>query len=221
LCFVFAFFPQIESRLSSRYSEVPSNNNNPNIRTPNNTPCNNNSNDYYTPSYVPPNEDYYNFVDPWDEYLVVSDQKKYEIEETPICESRIDNANCGDVMVEVCLGDLCEKEAENNYHINNCEETTNCSFQNNPIESSNIFDNEEKYTKRLEELSESIEQEQEQGNGNYPACSDDTPINPNSSLSVNNSRPDSPTHCEVPMDLQTYVLDVSITRFVSISYVFG
>jgi len=149
--------------------------------------------------------------------LVASDQKKYEIEEAPIRESPFDNSKGGDVTVEVCLGNLCEKEVENNDYINNCEETTNCSFQNNAIENCNIFDNEEKNTKRLEEVREFIEQKQEQGNGNYPACSDDIPINPNSSLSVNSSRPDSPTHCEVPMDLQTYVLDVSITRFVSIS----
>lgn len=148
--------------------------------------------------------------------MVVSDQKKYEIEEAPICESRVDNSKSCDGMVEVCLDNLCEKEVENNYYINNCEETTNCSFQNNAVENCNIFDIEEKNTKHLEEVRESIEQKQEQGNGNNPACSDDIPINPNSSLSVNNSHPDSPTHCEVPMDLQTYVLDVSITRFVSI-----
>lgn len=212
------FFTQIESRLSSRYSEVPSyNNNDPIYHTPNNTPNSNNSNNYCIPTYEPPIENHYSFVDPWDEYLVASDQKNYEFKDVHIYDSQVDRSNGdGNVVEEVYLGNECKNEVANNYDIINNRDTGEeiINYQNNVIENCNKFDEEEKNIKHFEEVKEAyVEPIQEQSNDNHPACSDDIPINSNSSLSVTNCRPDSPTHYEVPKDMPTCTLDVSITPF--------
>ncbi|KAE9530551.1 hypothetical protein AGLY_011013 [Aphis glycines] len=223
--FCFCFFTQIESRLSSRYSydfhpKSHNNNNTFDNYTPyyennyipdnNYISDNNTSNNYYIPSYDPPKEDHYDFIDPWDEYLVE------KIEET---NNEIEKKNVdGDRnLVEVYSNNHCEQEVENNYCINNVyteEQTRDCSFQNNLVElveGHNTFGHDEQNSEHFEEVREFNEQKQVQmpepersiSNKQNPACSDDIPNNPISSLSVNNCRPDSPTHCEVPKD-QTY-----------------
>lgn len=228
---LFLLFTQIESRLSSRYSydfypKSHNNNNtsdnytpyNENNYTPDNnyTSDNNTSNNYYIPSYDPPKEDHYDFIDPWDEYLV----EKIEETNNEIEKKNIDGDRN---LVEVYSNSHCEQEVENNYCINNVhteEQTRDCSFQNNLVElveGHNTFGHDEQNSEHFEEVREFNEKKQMQmpepersiSNKQNPACSDDIPNNPISSLSVNNCRPDSPTHCEVPKD-QTCHEDVSI-----------
>lgn len=139
--------------------------------------------------------------------MVASDQKENcETVEGEMCENRWTDDNCnkgdGSNAVEVCSSDVrCENDTE----------TMNYSFRMNVIENRNGFGDEERNDKRFDEVREVVVPVRELGNENRPACSDDDiPINPNSSLSVNNCRPDSPTHCEVHTDMQTCISDVSI-----------
>jgi hypothetical protein len=215
--FCFCFFTQIESRLSSRFSydfhpEIL-----PDINTSNKyTPDNNTLNNFNTPSYESPKRDHYNFIDPWEEYFDANVQTNYEISENTAVVNEVENIKGDGNLVEVCLNNHCEEEIKNNYSTFHCEEeqTSDYSFQNNVVEWS-IFGNEEKndavdFEKEI--VIESNEPQQElhtRENDFYPACYDDIPNNSNSSLSVNNCRPDTPTHCEVPKD-QTCDLDVSI-----------
>lgn len=180
-------------------------------------------NNCYVPTYEPPKEEHYHFIDPWEEYLSSNEQKHYEVEEVIVYNSQDENIKVDGNVVEVCLGSHYEQVVENNYYINNCnieEERRDYSFQNNVIVESNIFENETKNNEHFEKVREYNEPKQEQipkSNENYPACSDDIPINPNSDLSVNNCRPESPTHCEVPKD-QTHDSNVSIIQFISILF---
>lgn len=226
--FCFCFFTQIESRLSSRYSydfhPKSQNNNytydnytpyNKNHCTPDNnyTFNSNTSNNNYFPTHDPPKEEHYDFIDPWDEYLVEKvEQTNYEIEK--------ENVDGDRHLVEVYTNNHCEQEVVNNYCINNFhteEQTRDCSFQNNLVEEFNTFGNDEQNREHFEEVREFNEQKQVQmpepdrsiSDKQNPACSDDIPNNPISSLSVINCRPDSPTHCEVPKD-QICHIDVSI-----------
>ncbi|XP_025195742.1 glycogenin-1 isoform X1 [Melanaphis sacchari] len=209
----------IESRLSSRYSydfhpKSYNNNNTSDNYSPYNqnnyTFDNNTSNNYYNiPTYDPPKEDHYDFIDPWDEYLVEKiEQTSYEVEKINVDGDRN--------LVEVYLNNHGEQEMENNYCINNFhteEQTRDCSFQNNLVEECNTFENDEKNSENVEEVREFNEQKQVQmpepswsiSDKQNPACSDDIPNNPISSLSVNNCRPDSPTHCEVPKDQNCHI----------------
>jgi hypothetical protein len=226
--FCFCFFTQIESRLSSRYSYDfhPKSQNN-NYTCDNYTPYNQNnctsdnnytfnsntSNNNYFPTHDPPKEEHYDFIDPWDEYLVEKvEQTNYEIEK--------ENVDGDRHLVEVYSNNNCEQEVVNNYCINNFhteEQTRDCSFQNNLVEECNTFGNDEQNREHFEEVREFNEQKQVQmpepdrsiSDKQNPACSDDIPNNPISSLSVINCRPDSPTHCEVPKD-QICHIDVSI-----------
>lgn len=223
-------FTQIESRLSSRYSydfhpEIHFNNNEFNNCTPIYTPDNDNFKDnHITLSYEPQKEEHYNFVDPWEEYLVSNEHKHYE------------NVRGDGKVVEVCLKNQCEQKIENNNYNNQCEQemennyyshnygmkeqTKEYSFQNNVIEKCYAFKNEEK-NDHCREVSEFNQPKQNQetiiNNEIHPACSEDIPINLNSNSSVNKCRPDSPTHCEVPMD-QTCDLNVSIIQFTSVFF---
>lgn len=233
--FCFCFFTQIESRLSSRYSndlhpEVPSYNSTPyNDYNPNNnyTPINYTSNNYnpnidnyYTPVNESSKEDHYNFIDPWEEYLITNksnDKKHGNIEEEKVNVYQVENIEGDGNVMEVCSGNHCEQNKENNYYINNYvmeEQKSDYGFQNNAIEECNTFENEEKnYTHYEEEKIEYKELKQNENViniENNPACFYDIPINSNSSLSVNNCCPDSPTYSEVSKD-QTHDVDVSIT----------
>ncbi|XP_026811724.1 uncharacterized protein LOC113552908 isoform X1 [Rhopalosiphum maidis] len=207
----------IESRLSSRYSYDfhPKSQNN-NYTCDNYTPYNQNnctldnnytfnsntSNNNYFPTHDPPKEEHYDFIDPWDEYLVEKvEQTNYEVEK--------ENVDGDRHLVEVYSNNHCDQEVENNYCINNShteEQTRDCSFQNNLVEECNTFGNDEQNREHFEEVREFNEQKQVQmpdrsiSDKQNPACSDDIPNNPISSLSVINCRPDSPTHCEVPKD---------------------
>lgn len=222
-------FTQIESRLSSRYSydfhhDAPSSYTNSSYNscsyTPNNfAPNNNTSNSYFIPTYEPPKEDYYTFIDPWEECVVEKEQKNNEVEETKQCHVEYFRGDGN--SVEVCVDSHCEQDKENNYLKYNCgteERTSNYSFQNNEVEEYDVFGNKEKKDEHFDEVCEHSKSEQDQyhpkSSEHYPACSDDTPINLNSSLSVNNCRPGSPTHCEVPKD-QSCDLDVSNLKFVN------
>lgn len=215
---LFLLFTQIESRLSSRYSydfhpEVhPDINNTSNNCTPNNNTFNN----YNTPTHEPPKQDHYNFIDPWEEYFDANVQTNYGVTEEKAYVNQVENERGDGNLVEVCLNNNCEEEVKNVCNTNHYEEeqTRDYDFQNNVVKERNTFENEEKNdVVHFEKVIESNEPKQEEhhpvGNEFYPACYDDIPINPNSSLSVNNCRPDSPTHCEVPKD-QTCDLDVSI-----------
>lgn len=226
--FCFCFFTQIESRLSSRYSydfhyEDPPNNNTSNYFPPNNyipnshTPNNNIFHEYYTPTYEPPKEEHYSFVDPWDE--LPTKQTSCNVEDENIYEHQIENVRDDTTMVEECLGNCCKQEVENNYYcINNDhtyteEQTADYSFQSNLIVEDN--GDELKYNTHIEDIKTCNESQQAQGPikyENYPACSNDIPINPNSDLSVNNCRPDSPAHSEISKD-QPCDVDVSIITF--------
>lgn len=223
-------FTQIESRLSSRYSYVfhpefsPSNNLASNYTshsyTPNNYNPNNNTfiNNFILP-YEPPKEDHYKFIDPWEECMVVKEQINNEVEEAKSCY--VENVKGDGNLVEVCVDKHCEQEVENNYFKNNCdteEQTRNYSFQNNVVEECYVFGNKETKNEKFEEMSEYDKATQEHyhpiSSEHYPACTDDIPINFNSNLSVNNCRPGSPTHCEVPKD-QPCDFDVSINKCIS------
>lgn len=217
-------FTQIESRLSSRYSSyvfhpeiTPSNNLASNYTSHSYTPNNNTSNDYFIPPYEPPKEDYYTFIDPWEECMVVKEQTNYEVEETKSCH--VENVRGDGNPVELCVDNYCEQEVGNNYFKNNCdteEQTRKYSFQNNVVEECNVLENENIKNEHFEKISEYNKSGQEQchpiSSEHYPACTDDIPINFNSNLSVNNCRPDSPTHCEVPKD-QPCDFDVSIIMY--------
>lgn len=224
---LFLLFTQIESRLSSRYSydfnpKVILNNNQINSYIPNYRPNNNNSNNYYTPSYEPPIVDHYTFDDPWEEYLASNKQTHYETgnENEYKCHVHIVRDCCN--IVEEFPNNHCEpKEIENNYYKNTCDTEkpkSDYTFLNNIIEISNTLENVEE-SERFESIKEFDRPMQEQipitFDENCPACFDDVPINLNSDLSVNNYRPDSPPHCEVPMD-QTCDLNVSIIQFTTI-----
>lgn len=217
--FCFCFFTQIENRLSSRYSYDSDSQSTPNYFTSNNyNPINSLFNNFQTPSYEPPKEDHYNFIDPWEEYLVGNEQhKNIEVEKEILYVHQNENTEGGGNMVEVCLGNPCEQGVDNNYYTNNYdteEKTKGYSFQNNVVEECNMFKNEEKNNVHYEEVREFNEPNQEQDsriNENRPTCSDCIPINLNSNLSVNNHRSDSPTHSEVHED-QTCHLDVSINK---------
>lgn len=221
--FLFLLFTQIESRLSSRYSydfnpKVIFNNNQINSYIPNYNPNNNNnnSNNYCTPSYEPPKVDYYTFDDPWEEYLASNKQTQYETEEENEYKCPVHIVrDCSDVVEEFSNNQCEPKKIENNYYKYTCDTetpTSDYSFQNNIVEISNTLENVE-MSERFESIKEFDRPNQEQTqiiyDENCPACFDDVPINLNSDLSVNNYRPDSPPHCEVPMD-QTCDLDVSI-----------
>ncbi|XP_022164277.1 glycogenin-1 isoform X1 [Myzus persicae] len=207
----------IESRLSSRYSydfhpKSHSKNNTFDNYTPhslnnyipdsNYTSDSNTSNHYYTPTYEPPKEDHYDFIDPWDVYLVEkNEQINYEVKKECVDGDRN--------LVEECSNNHCEQEVENYHSINNFdteEQTRECSFQKNLVEECNTFGNDEQNNERVEEVRVFNEEKQlpepdrSISEKQYPACSDDIPNNLFSSLSVNNCRPDSPTHCEVPKD---------------------
>lgn len=214
--FCFCFFTQIESRLSSRYSYDFHPEIQPDYNTSNNyTPNSNTLNNFNTPIYEPPKRDHYNFIDPWEEYFDANVQKNYEVKENTTDVNQVENIRGDGNLVEVCLNNYCEEEVKNNYSTFRCEEeqTRDYSFQNNVVEECSRFGNEEKNDAvHFEKVIESNEPKQElhtRENEFYPACYDEIPNNPNSSLSVNNCRPDSPTHCEVPKD-QTCDLDVSI-----------
>lgn len=175
-------------------------------------------NDFETPTNEPPKEDHFNFIDPWEEYLVRNEQhKNVEVENKNVHVYQNENAEGGGNMVEVCLGNPYEEGVENNYYTNNYdteEKTRGYSFQNNVVEECNTFGNEEKNNVHYEEVREFNEPNQEQNpriNENHPTCSDYIPNNLNSNLSVNNHRSDSPTHSEVPKD-QACNLDVSINK---------
>lgn len=229
-CFCF-FFTQIESRLSSRYSydshpQIPSSSTTPSNYNSNYTPSNYTSNTY-APTYEPPKEDHYSFVDPWEEYLISNEQKHYAVEEENVYVDQVENARDDGYVVEISLNNHdnhCERVVENKYYINNCnmeDKTRDYSFQNNVNEKGIIFENEVKNNERFEEVrGEFNEPKQEQNSISYescPACFDEIPINLNSILSVNNCRPESPMHCEVPKD-QTHDSNVSITQFVNIFF---
>lgn len=223
--FCFCFFTQIESRLSSRYSydfhykDPPNTSNcfssntyNPNSHTPNNSLFD----EYYTPTYEPPKEEHYSFIDPWEQFLTV--QTSCNVEEEKIHEYQKDNVRDELTMVKECLDNYCKQEIENNYYcINNDhtykeEQTSDYSFQNYSIEEVNTHSDEAKNIEKIKTCNESQQAQGPIKYENYPACSDDIPINPNSDLSVNNCRPDSPTHCEISED-QPCDVDVSITHF--------
>lgn len=240
---LFLLFTQIESRLSSRYSydfhpETHHTNNmsnnytpyNPNNYTPDNnftsvnnyTADSNTSNHYCIPTFEPPTEDHYDFIDPWEEYLVEKkEQTNYEVESENVYVQNIFEYVGGDRnVVEVCLNNQCEQEVGNDYCINNFdteEQTRDYSFQTNVVGECNTFGTEEQNNEHYEEVKEFNEPKQVQvqepdwsiNNEQNPVCSDDIPNNPLSSLSVNNCRPDSPAHCEVPKD-QSCDIDVSI-----------
>lgn len=197
--------------MSNNYSSNYTSDNYYTLTSPSNYILNN----YNATTYDPPKEDHYSFVDPWEEYLNSNEQKHCEVEEEKVYVSQVENSRDGGNVNEVCLGNHCERVVENDYYTNNCdteEETRDYSFQNNIIEECNTFGNETKNNEHFEELREYNEPKQEnipKMNENCPACSDDIPINPNSNLSINNCRPESPTHCEVPKD-QTHYLNVSI-----------
>jgi len=221
---LFLLFTQIESRLSSRFSydfnpkSHSKNNTSNNSYTPynlnNNTSDSSTSNNYYTPTYEPPKEEHYDFIDPWEEYLF---EKKQQIN----YEVKNENVGADRHLVEVCLNNHCEQEVGNYDYISNVnteEQTRDYSFQNNLEDGSNEFGNDMQHNEHFEEVSEFNDQKQVQvpdsnrliSEKHNPACSDDIlPNNPYSSLSVNNCRPDSPTHCEVPKD-QICHMDVSI-----------
>lgn len=223
-------FTQIESRLSSRYShfvrpEILPSSNSPSSYTshnytPNNYNPNNNTFDSnLILSYEPPKEDHYTFIDPWEECMVVKEQINYEVKEAKSCH--LENFRGDGNSVEVCVDNHCEQKVENNYFKDSCdteEQTRNYSFQNNVGEECNVFGNKETKNEQFEEISEYNESRQEQyhpkSREHYPACTDDIPINFNSNLSVNNCRPGSPTHCEVPKD-QPCDFDVSIKKCTS------
>jgi len=222
---LFLLFTQIESRLSSRYSyDFHPKSRNKNNTSDNYTPHNlnnctsdnnyisnsNTSNNCYIPTYDPPQQDHYEFIDPWDVYLVEKNEKKnYEVEKECVGVERY--------LVEVCLNNHCEQEVENYYSINNIdteEQTRDCSFQNNFVEECYAFGNDEQNNGHVEvrefnEQKQLPEPDRSISDKQNPACSDDISNNPFSSLSVNNCRPDSPTHCEVPKDQNCHI-DVSI-----------
>lgn len=222
---MFLLFTQIESRLSSRYSydfhpKISPNNISLNNYTPSYNPCNNSSNSCCIPNYEPPKEDNYNFIDPWDEYLVSKEQKNYdkieneEEKDNNLCQ--VENIRGDGSVVEVCLNNQCKQENENFSYVqkyDNIEkQTRNFGIQTNVIEKSNKLEYKEEKHEHFEEVREFNQRKQEENpisSENYPACSDDIPINLISSLSVVNCHPDSPTHYEVPMD-QTCNLNVSI-----------
>lgn len=144
-----------------------------------------------------------------------NDQKTYENEHEKIVDMRqVGNVESDvNVVEEVYFGNKCEQEVETNYYINDgTEKTKDYSFQNYVIEECNSFGNEKKNYEHYEEIKDYNVPKQEQETKSYenlPACSDNIPINLNSFINVNNCRPDSPTHCEVPKD-EPCDLDVSI-----------
>lgn len=220
VCFVFfCFFTQIENRLSSRYSY-----DNPPEVLPND----------YNFTYKPPHkptyeqEDHYNFIDPWEEYLVSNDQIKYEVEETHnnVCQTenvRGDGNSVEVNMDELCeqkinvnLGIYCEQKMDSN-NVNICDaekQTRDYSFQNRIEECNKIeynITNIEDFG-GVEQFYKEKEEQDQRNNENNPAWSDDIPFNLSSTLSVCNSFPDSPKHFEVPED-QKCDSNVSIVKF--------
>ncbi|XP_015372491.1 PREDICTED: glycogenin-1-like, partial [Diuraphis noxia] len=211
----------IESRLSSRYSyDFHPKSRNKNNTSDNYTPHNlnnynsdnnyisnsNTSNNCYIPTYDPPKQDHYDFIDPWDVYLVEKSEKtNYEVEQECVGVERN--------LVEVCVNNHCEQEVENYYSINNIDtekQTRDCSFQNDLVEECDAFGNDEQINEHVEvrefnEQKQLPEPDRSISDKPNPACSDDIPNNPFSNLSVNNCRPDSPTHCEVPKDQNCHI----------------
>lgn len=215
-------FTQIESRLSSCYSydfhpEAPPNNTFNNY-TPFYTPNNNNSYSYHTPTCEPPIEDHYNFIDPWDKYLNSNEQKPYNIEHEKVIDQTEYHNGDRNLAGDVCINNNCEQEVETNYYVNSCdteEQSKVHSFQNSVRKDYNSFENETKNNEHYEDVREYNESKQEKEPNhfeNFLACSDDIPINFNSSKSINNCHPDSSTHSEVSKD-QPCDLNVSIINF--------
>lgn len=185
--------------------------------TPIYTPKNDNSYNYHTPTCEPPIEEHYNFIDPWDKYLNSNEQNTYNFEHEIVINEAKNNEVDINMAKNVCIDNHYEQEVKNNYYENSCEteeQTKDCSFQECKREDYNSFGNEIKKNEHDEEIIEynEFKQEQESNNvDNFLACSDNIPINFNSSLSVNNCRPDSSTHCEIPKD-QPCDLNVSIIK---------
>lgn len=196
--FCFCFFTQIESRLSSRYPYDFHPEIRPVINTSNNyTPNCNNIFSCNAPTYEPPRQTPYHFIDPWEKYFDIDIENDYKITEIKTSVSQVENARGDENLMAFYMNNVVEESI---------------TFENN--EKDNVVQNNEKdnvvHFENVMELNEPNQEEHNPiVNDVYPACYDDIPINPNSSMSVINCRPDSPTHCEVPKD-QSYDIDVSI-----------